>query len=300
MRVAVTGGTGFIGRYLLRELIDAGHTIKALHRAASQLPDEFAEHDGIEWYEGDLSLPESLDDFVANVDAVIHGAFWRPGRTFRGAEGDIETFVRINVIGTLRLIELARSRELQRFVFISTCAVHERILDDRPLDEKHPVWPTTHYGAHKGAIECFVHSYGWGHAMPICALRPSGVYGVARPVEDSKWFDLIQAVKSGHEVTCDRGGKEVHAADVARAAELLLKAPETSIRGEAFNCCDRYVSQYEVAEIAKQTSQSSASIKGERTRPKHEISSEKLKQLGFEFGGRALLESTISELASSA
>ena len=64
------------------------------------------------------------------------------------------------------------------------------------------------------------HPSRWGYS--ICALRPTGIYGIARPVESSKWFDLIQAVVQGQVVKCRRGGKEVHAADVARAVEILL------------------------------------------------------------------------------
>ena len=42
---------------------------------------------------------------------------------------------------------------MSRFVFISTCAVHDVILDDRPLDEAHPLWPAGHYGAHTNPDE---------------------------------------------------------------------------------------------------------------------------------------------------
>ena len=48
--------------------------------------------------------------------------------------------------------------------------------------------------AHKAAIEKFVHSYGWGHGYAICALRPTGIYGTALPIEESKWYGLVQAV----------------------------------------------------------------------------------------------------------
>ena len=64
-------------------------------------------------------------------------------------------FVEKNVLGTLQLIRAARQANVGRFVFVSTCAVHEKILDDRPLDETHPTWATRHYGAHKAAIEQF-------------------------------------------------------------------------------------------------------------------------------------------------
>ena len=206
-------------------------------------------------------------------------------------------FVERNVVGSLRLIEAAYTANVGRFVFISTCAVHDRILDDRPLDEKHPLWSASHYGAHKAAIEKFVHSYGIGHGYAICALRPTGVYGIARPMERTKWFDLVQAVIRGESVTCGRGGKEVHAADVARAAGMLLTAD--GIAGEAYNCYDRYVSEWDVATLAKELTKSSNKVLGDQTQPKHQIETGKLRSLGMEFGCDALLRQTIQQLVDA-
>jgi nucleoside-diphosphate-sugar epimerase len=201
------------------------------------------------------------------------------------------------VVGTLELIEAARKANVGRFVFISTCAVHEKILDDRPLDEAHPLWATSHYGAHKAAIEKFVHSYGFGQGYPICALRPTGVYGVARPVQNSKWYDLVSAVVRGETVQCASGGKEVHAADVAKAAGILLTAD--GIAGEAFNCYDRYVSEFDVATLAKELSASKSQVIGEQKQPKHQIVTDKIRALGMQFGGDELLRRTVSELVDS-
>ena len=203
-------------------------------------------------------------------------------------------FAERNVVGSLRLIEAARQADVERFVFISTCAVHDRILDDRPLDEAHPLWSLTHYGAHKAAIEQFVHSYGFGAGFPICALRPTGIYGIDRPVTRSRWYRLVNSVVQGRAVECRRGGKEVHVADVARATLLLLRAP--GVAGEAFNCYDRYVSEYEVAELAAQCAGRAAVLSGERTRPQHEIQTGKIRQLGMDFGGEPLLRQTISQM----
>ncbi|MCH7688779.1 MAG: NAD(P)-dependent oxidoreductase, partial [Planctomycetes bacterium] len=269
MKVAVTGATGFIGRYIVKHLADQGHECRCWYRPASDRGGFEDVNDHVEWVAGELA-DGNESSFVDGCDAVVHAALHHPGGGFRGGEGDLIEFVEKNVVGTLRLIESARAAGVGRFVFISTCAVHEKILDDRPLDEAHPLWATSHYGAHKAAIEKFVHSYGHGLGYPICALRPTGVYGVMRPVEQSKWFDLVRAIVRGDDVDCQRGGKEVHAADVARAAGVLLKADDAAICGEAFNCYDRYISEYDVATLAKQLSGSSSRISGERTRPKHQ------------------------------
>jgi hypothetical protein len=99
--------------------------------------------------------------------------------------------------------------------------VHEVILDDRALDEKHPLWPISAYGAHKSAREKFVHSYNLGEGWPICALRPTGIYGLAHPPSASRWFDLVGRVLRKEPMDSARGGKEVHAADVRGQVELV-------------------------------------------------------------------------------
>ena len=299
MRVALTGASGFIGHYIATHLADKGHQLRCWHRPSSNR-EGLDDVSDLEWIVGDLGDPDSANSLVDGCDAVVHAALHHPGGGYRGGDGDLIEFVEKNVLGTLRLIESARAAGVGRFVFISTCAVHEKILDDRPLDEAHPLWATSHYGAHKAAIEKFVHSYGLGLGYPICALRPTGVYGVMRPVEQSKWFDLVRAIVRGDDVDCQRGGKEVHAADVARAAGVLLKADDAAITGEAFNCYDGYISEYDVAILAKQLSGSSSRISGEQMRPKHQIVTDKLRAVGMEFGGDALFETTIGELIDAA
>jgi nucleoside-diphosphate-sugar epimerase len=293
MRVGLTGATGFIGRYIAKHLADQGHSLRCWQRASSNR-DGFDQVGDLQWIEGDLGDPASAHLLVKGCDAVVHAALYRPGTGFRGAEGNVVEFVQRNVVGTLELIEAARRAGVGRLVFISTCAVHEKILDDRPLDETHPLWATSHYGAHKAAIEKFVHSYGLGDGYPICALRPTGVYGVTRPVQSSKWFDLVSAVVHGETVQCTRGGKEVHAADVAKAVGILLTAAR--IAGEAFNCYDRYVSELDVATLAKELTGSKSQIIGEPKQPKHQIVTDKIRALGMEFGGDALLRETVTEL----
>lgn len=298
MYVAVTGATGFIGRYIVRHLVAQGHRCRCWCRPESDRTgfDDIQAH--LDWVTGELGREGSAGDLVAGCQAAVHAALYHPGGGFRGGEGDLRQFVQTNVVGTIELVEAARAAGVGRFVFISTCAVHERILPERPLDETHPTTPTSHYGAHKAAIEQFVHSYGWGDGYPICALRPTGVYGLDHPASESKWFELVRAVARGENVVCQRGGKEVHAADVAKAAGMLITS--SGIAGELFNCYDRYISDFEVATLAKQQSGSSSRIDGAATTPKNEIVTEKLRGLGMQFGGEPLLRETIGQLVAAA
>lgn len=294
MNIAITGATGFLGRYITNHLLEAGHSCRCWYRPGSDREGFVEAADRLTWIPGSLNDPEATARLVDDVDAVVHAALEHTGAGFRGGVGDILDFAETNILGTLRLIESARAARVPRFVFIATCAVHEVILDDRPLDEAHPLWPTSHYGAHKAAIEKFVHSYGLGNGYDICSLRPTGIYGVARPVENSRWYDLVQQVKAGNPVNSPGGSKEVHAADVAKAVGILLTAD--GIAGQAYNCYDMYISDEHVARIAKELWGSDSSVSNNNKGPKHQIETGKLRELGMKFGGEELLKTTIQQL----
>jgi nucleoside-diphosphate-sugar epimerase len=303
MLIALTGATGFLGRYLVRHFAAAEHHLRCWYRPASDRRGFGSSAERIEWLPGSLGDQELTQRLVDGADAVVHAAVQWPGPSHSPARAnmqtDLGTFLKTNLLGSLQLFQAARAAGVARFIFISTCAVHEVILDDRPLDETHPLWPTRPYGAHKGALEKFVHSYGLGDGWPICALRPTGIYGLAHPSSHSRWFDLVGRVLRGEPIVSSAGGKEVHAADVARAAGLLLTAEAHAVAGQAFNCYDRYISEQEVARIAKELAGTSSTIADLNKGPKHEIRTDKIRSLGMTFGGEPLLRQTIRELIAA-
>jgi hypothetical protein len=122
---------------------------------------------------------------------------------------------------------------------------------------------------------------------------------MAHPAAQSRWYDLVGQVMRGEEIATARGGKEVHALDVARAVEILLRADAKAIAGQAFNCYDRYVAEEEVARIAKEVSGSSSVIHMLNRGPKNQIQTGKLRGLGMTFGGEALLRQTVGELVAA-
>jgi nucleoside-diphosphate-sugar epimerase len=301
MFIAVTGATGFVGRYLVRRLADAGHRLRCWHRPAGDRGGFGTAAVPIEWQLGELGDPSAARELVRGADAVVHAAVQWEGPRNRGGggHGGPDAFLGVNLTGSLRLFQAAFEAGVPRFVFVSTCAVHEVILDDRPLDETHPLWPASHYGAHKAALEAFVHSYGLGQGWPICALRPTGVYGLARPPEASRWYDLVGRVLRGERVESAKGGKEVHAEDVARAVELLLTADAKAVAGQSFNCYDLYVAEEHVARIAQELTGSPGEIASLNRGPKHQIDTRKIRALGMTFGGEPLLRRTVGELVEA-
>jgi nucleoside-diphosphate-sugar epimerase len=302
MLIAVTGATGFLGRYLVRHLAEAGHRLRCWYRPGSDRSGMGPIAHAIEWLPGVLGDEAGVRELIRGADAVVHAAVqWQGPRTRgRGSHGAADIFLGLNLTGSLQLFQAAFEAGVPRFIFISTCAVHEVILDDRPLDEAHPLWPTSHYGAHKAALEAFIHSYGLGQGWPICALRPTGIYGLAHPAETSRWFDLVGQVLRGEPVESSRGGKEVHAADVARAVTLLLAVEAQRIAGQSFNCYDLYVAEEHVARIAKELSGSPSVIGTGKRSPRHQIDNSKIRALGMTFGGEDQLRRTVGELVTAA
>ncbi len=301
MNVAITGATGFVGRYLVRHLVGAGHQLRCWYRPGSDRSGFEDIGAPIEWLPGMLGDEAAVDKLVRGTDAVVHAAVqWEGPRTRgRGHHGAANVFFDTNLTGSLQLFRSSFEASVPRFIFLSTCAVHEVILDDRPLDETHPLWPTSHYGAHKAALEAFVHSYGLGQGWPICALRPTGIYGLAHPAKASRWFDLVGQVLRGEPIDSTRGGKEVHAADVARAVELLLRVEPQRMAGQSFNCYDQYISEEQVARITQELTGSQSAIASRNRGPKHQIDTSKIRALGMTFGGEARLRETIKELVEA-
>lgn len=299
MLVGITGATGFLGRALVNHLLAKGHRCRCWFRPDADrggFPESGEARERLEW------VPGKLNDEAANValslgaDAIVHAALEWP----HGGPAEAVNLAQSNILGSLRLMQAARAAGVKRFVFISTCGVHDLILPDRKLDEAHPLWMKSHYGAHKAAIEAFVHSYGLGTGWEICALRPTGIYGLDRPAGQSRWMNIIRDVLEGKAIESAAGGKEVHVDDVARAIEILLAAPGASIAGKAFNCYDQYVAVQEIARIAAGVTGSRSTIATLNHGPKNQIDTTQLRALGMTFGGQALLEKTVAQLVAAA
>ena len=89
MKIAVTGATGFLGRYVVSSLAAAGHRLICWHRPTSDLghfPSPMPKG-SLTWIEGSLGDPEAEERLVEGADAVVHAALDHPGGGFRGERG---------------------------------------------------------------------------------------------------------------------------------------------------------------------------------------------------------------------
>ena len=197
MKLAITGGTGFVGSRLLKAAVAAGYDVRALARCPMEA------RPGIEWVQGALNDPGALDDLVENTEAVIHVAGILNGRTALD-------FDAVNVDGTQSLIESAKAAGVRRFVHVSSLAAREPRL--------------SLYGSSKARSEELVAASGLSFAV----VRPPAVYGPG----DKETLELFKMAKLGLVLLPPAGRLSViHVDDLVRllVALAVTDAPPGTI-----------------------------------------------------------------------
>jgi nucleoside-diphosphate-sugar epimerase len=271
MLVALTGASGFVGSHTAAALATAGHTVRALVRPSSRR-DHIADYVE-EWREGDQHDPQALAGLVAGVDVVIHASVDWNARDM----GPAPNFNR-NVLGSLQLLESARLAGVGQFLFVSSVAVYHDILPGRALDEAHPTWPNSVYGAYKASVEPHLKAYHHLYGMNTSSWRPAAIYGLDPDLPRSQWYDLVKAAKEGGRIETDTGGKITHVQDVADA--LTLAIGDDDVAGELYNLVDGYMYWQGAAELAKEIAGTDATII-DRTGPGPKNTFDTSKAVGF-------------------
>jgi nucleoside-diphosphate-sugar epimerase len=163
-RVALTGGTGFIGQHLLRELTRRGHQVRVLLRRPTILP-----ADCTSAVIGDIARPQNMASALADVDAVIHSA----GLSVAASGRPEDDYRVLNVEATIGLARAAQRAGVRRFVFLSTIRAQTGASDPRILTEDLDPQPTEPFGRSKLAAERGLAEVG----IDWVALRLATVYG---------------------------------------------------------------------------------------------------------------------------
>jgi UDP-glucose 4-epimerase len=168
----VTGGAGFIGANLLRQL-DASHEVRVLDNLVRGSRELLPDDRGIELVQGDIRDPDAVRRAVQGVDLVIHLAAF--GSVVESVTDPVENF-EINVRGTFEMLRGAADAGVERFVFASTGGA---IMGDQepPIDERSLPWPISPYGASKLCGEAYLHAFAGSFGIRPVALRFANVYG---------------------------------------------------------------------------------------------------------------------------
>ena len=298
MRVAVTGATGIVGRFVVAELLRQGCRVNGLHRDTSDLS---GFKPGVHWLQGDLSEPESLTRLLDNTDALVHCALEHAPGAYRGGEGtDPLAFWRRNLSGSINLLEAARHCCTPRVVLLSSRAVFAGrptgVDPATPVDDNDSRRPDSHYGSLKVALETLGAQYAQAYGICISSIRPTGVYGITWPLQRSKWLDYARSAVNGRPIETSRSATEVHGDDLAGAIWLLLNTPVARVKGLMFNCSDSVISSRQLAAELGCRASSTAPLPATGPAPLNRLRCSGLEALGWRAGGSAKLATTLDEL----
>lgn len=171
MTILVTGGAGFIGSALVRELAP-DHDVVVLDDLSTGSRANLDGCPGVTLRVGSILDAALVAEIVAGVDTVYHLACLGVRHSIHSPIQNHE----VNATGTLTLLENARKAGVRRFVHTSTSEVYGTAIT-APMSEDHPTLPHTVYGASKLCGEALARAYHRTYGLPTVVVRPFNAYG---------------------------------------------------------------------------------------------------------------------------
>jgi nucleoside-diphosphate-sugar epimerase len=293
MKTLVTGGSGYIGALLVKELQEAGREVRVLDSLLHGQEDIAAEQEsrGVEVIRADVRDAAARAGALEDAQAVVHLAaiVGDPACAL-----DPQVSDDVNVQATRALVADANAAGVERLVFASTCSNYGRMTDPKvPITEEGELAPVSLYAEQKVGMEQLILAGADGAAngtQPTC-LRFATVYGVGRRMR----FDLT-VNEFTRELWADRTlevfGEQfwrpyIHVRDAARAVRTVLEAPAQKVAGKVFNAGrsgENYRKLDLVEEIGKQISTGRVSYVQRSEDPRdYKVSFDKIRaELGFQ------------------
>ena len=239
--VIVTGGAGFAGSYVVRQLLDDGYSVVVFDRDDYRAESTFVIGDRI----SDVEIVRgSIDNWPLVVETVQRtGA---SGIVHLASVMDVALLdrhpmlaVKVNVEGTCNVLEAARLNDVDRVIVFSTIGVHGSKKYE-PMDGDHPTitkrrGPLGAYGAAKLSCEAFAFAYSQSFGLDTRIIRPSALYGFGM-----SWFapnymkNIVEPAVLGESVRLSSGGSVprdyASAVDLAGLVSALLVGPDDADR----------------------------------------------------------------------
>ena len=228
----MTGASGFIGSRLVKGLLDIGCQVNVLLRPSADTWRIRDVIDRVKILPGDLSNfdPKPILQALSNVDIIYHMA----AAGVDPSKGDSVSTLQANVTGTLQVLQLARTLEVDRFVYCGSCSEYE---SGENLTEDFHSTLTSEYAVSKSAAWMLCQVFSLRYGLPVVCLRPFMVYG---PFEAAYRLvpHAITSCLSGADIRLTGGEQTrdfVFVDDVAEAFYSAAAVPEAV--GGTFNVC---------------------------------------------------------------
>lgn len=272
MKWFITGGCGFIGRNLVKQLLSEGGNYVRVYdnlsvgsRESLGRVCEFtepgaspmnADFTGVQLVTGDILDRETLSESMKGMEAVVHlAANTGVEKSVQDPFADCDT----NVRGTLNVLDAALNNHVQAFVLASSNASVGEC--DPPLREDLPIRSVSPYGASKAAGEAYCSAYYRCFGLKTTALRFGNVYGPLSEGKTSVVAKFIKQTLRGEDLEIYGDGSQtrdfIHVTDIAQA--ILLAAGSAESGGEIFQIATfRETTVNEIAEKIKRLAKEKA------------------------------------------
>ena len=242
MATLVTGGTGFVGANIVRDLARSGHQVVSfdINRPDDLLLDfigDSANH--VTFVQGDIVDRASVESLANShfIDKIVHAAVYTVNREALEIERSRDV-VAINVEGTANLLELARTQQVNRFIYVSSGAVYgTAVPGNQTLNEDTPPAPNNLYGITKFSSEMITWQYGELHGISTASVRLSTPYGPMERVTGhravmSVFYDWTGQAVRGENINLadldgdmEQGRDYTYITDIAEGLRAVLDAP---------------------------------------------------------------------------
>lgn len=179
MNILLTGGAGFIGRWVAKRLLDDGHSVwivDDLSNGREVNIAEFREHPGLKAFIKGTILDEALLGRLFDENRFDICYHLGASINVQDSIDDPRTTFNNDTIGTFYIMEQCRNHNV-KVVFMSTCMVYDRCTNPGGITELDPIKPASPYAGAKIAAENMVLSYSYAYGLPTVVIRPFNTYG---------------------------------------------------------------------------------------------------------------------------
>jgi nucleoside-diphosphate-sugar epimerase len=219
--VLVTGGTGFLGSYIIKHLVEKGYKVRAIRREKAVLPFYIPKEifEKVEWVTGDILDVVSLEEAMDGVDQVIHAA-----AVVSFLKADRKNMYQVNVEGTANVVNISIEKNVKRLVYISSVAALGRTAHGGSVNEDRK-WEdnkvNTHYAKSKYKAELEVWR-GSAEGLNTIILNPSTILGYGD--WNSSSCAIFRSVYNEFKWYSPGINGFVDVEDVAKATVLLMES----------------------------------------------------------------------------
>jgi UDP-glucose 4-epimerase len=225
MKICVTGGAGFIGSHVAEAYLSAGHQVIILDDLSTGKEENIPS--GATFIKCDITTDDLRSIFERErFDVVNHHA---ANMELRVSVEDPAHDARINILGTVRLLDAAHRTGVGHVVFASTGGGIYGVQHYYPADEQHPIRPLSPYGVAKRSVELYLDYYRAVYGLTSTALRYTNVYGPRQnPFGEAGVIAIfLERMLSGRKSIINGDGEQrrdyVHVRDVARSNVLATE-----------------------------------------------------------------------------